>query len=525
MKIIGLDVGTKRIGVARADTSTKIAIPDSVIIVNGREFNEIARIARQLNTAFFVIGLPRSNSGNETTQSAYVRNFAKVLAQSIPGAKIRFQDESLTSVEAESRLKARKKAYQKGEIDAEAAAIILQDFIENFSATTVETRTSATPSVATVAADVPAQKKLKKSRKLSLMKKIGLVVFAFILLFAIGGLVAYSWYDASLRAIYDGPECTTESTDTGCQYVSFSVSENEAVSQIADNLKSAGLIRDALAFKIYVKLGDYGNNLKSGEYILRQAMSVPDIVQALVDGAASTEVFNFTIIPGDTIADIEQKLLKQGYAAEEIAVALNKKYDLPVLRDKPDDVSLEGYLYAETYQFYNGESVENILLRAMDELWKVVEANDLINLYQAQGLNLHQGITLASIVQMEAKTNDQPQVAQVFLRRLRENMALGSDVTVTYAANLAGVNRAEADGNAELLQIDSPYNTRKYAGLPPGAIANPTLSALMAVAHPAEGDYLYFLTGDDGKMYYSHTESEHQQNAQEYCKELCNVLL
>ena len=133
MKILALDVGEKRIGVARADSTTRIAVPVGFVNVDGSEWQEIARIARLNNTNFFVLGLPRSNEGNETAQSLYVRNFAKALVEKVPGIKIRFQDESLTSVVAEERLKSRKKRYEKGEIDAEAASIILQDFLETFT--------------------------------------------------------------------------------------------------------------------------------------------------------------------------------------------------------------------------------------------------------------------------------------------------------------------------------------------------------------------------------------------------------
>ncbi|MBB1532425.1 Holliday junction resolvase RuvX, partial [Candidatus Saccharibacteria bacterium] len=130
MKIIGLDVGTVRIGVARADTATKIAIPDGFINVNGQEISEIQRKLRLYNSNILVMGMPRSNNGNQTAQSEFVKQFARQVAATIPGLKIYFQDESLTSVEAERRLKARKNNYQKGEIDAESASIILQDFIE-----------------------------------------------------------------------------------------------------------------------------------------------------------------------------------------------------------------------------------------------------------------------------------------------------------------------------------------------------------------------------------------------------------
>ena len=113
MKLIALDVGTKRIGVAKADSAVRIAIPYSAVEVDGNEFKKIASLARAWDINSFVIGLPRNSKGEETAQSKYVRKFAQVLKSEISGAKICFQDESLTSVEAEKRLKNRKKGYKK----------------------------------------------------------------------------------------------------------------------------------------------------------------------------------------------------------------------------------------------------------------------------------------------------------------------------------------------------------------------------------------------------------------------------
>lgn len=113
MKLIGLDVGTKRIGVAKADSAVRIAVPYAAIEVDGTEFDKIASLARAWDINSFVIGLPRNAQGQETEQSQYSRRFAAALKQAIPSAKICFQDESLTSVEAEKRLKGRKKAIKK----------------------------------------------------------------------------------------------------------------------------------------------------------------------------------------------------------------------------------------------------------------------------------------------------------------------------------------------------------------------------------------------------------------------------
>lgn len=562
MKLIGLDVGTKRIGVAKADTSVRVAVPDGVIIVNGQEFTEIARLSNLYNTTLFVIGMPRNVHGQETAQCAYVREFAKRLKSTIPHAKIRFQDETLTSVEAENRLKARKRSYQKGEIDAEAASIILQDFIESFAppahlvknpqafAQSMTQAFANEPDLEESANDIIAAEQQElaqagkkasprpikpKKKGSSLVKKLVIFFTIFILLVAGAWFGAYFWYTENIKAVAPDVECPEVSSDTNtpepCVFVKFMVKDNESVEQIANNLASAGLIRSSFAFQMNVRLTGHDGELKTGEYSLRKTMDAPEIVDHMVKGAAASNVFNFTILPGETLASIKQKLIKQGYKKAEVEEAFRKTYDNPVLStvptdgSVPDDLRLEGYLYGETYEFYNDATVEEIITRALDETYKVVQDNNLVALYEARNLSLHQGITLASIVQKEAKSGDQPTVAQVFLTRLKLGLSLGSDVTATYAADYLDPDRVIFPDNASILQIDSAYNTRKYSGLPPGPISAPGISALLAVANPTETNYLYFLTGDDGKMYYSYTEAEHNQNIIDHCKVLCNVTL
>jgi UPF0755 protein len=136
--------------------------------------------------------------------------------------------------------------------------------------------------------------------------------------------------------------------------------------------------------------------------------------------------------------------------------------------------------------------------------------------FKTRGLTLYQGITLASIVQRESGGGDEAQIASVFYNRLRIDMVLGSDVTYQYAADKAGVPRD--------VNLDSPYNTRRYPGLPPGPIAAPGLRALLGVANPAQTDYLYFLSGDDDVTYYGTTLAEHEKNIADHCKEKCQIL-
>ena len=536
MKIIGLDVGTRRIGVAVADSNVRIAVPKTTVTVNnGLEFTEIARIARMNNTDWFVIGMPRNNQGKETAQSDYVREFAKELKMAIPGIKVRFQDETLTSVEAESRLKARKKSYQKGEIDSEAATIILEDFIENLSKKSL----TATDSAVQKEDSKPnrrADQEASQKKGHSMLKKFIVAILIIGVIFGIGAGIAYSWYVNALNPVYDIKCDDSNSDDSRCEYVNFSVETGAGLQQISDNLEAAGIIRSSIAFQIYTRSHGLADKIKVSEYQFRRNMSAAEIADQLVN-AQNSNVFTFTILPGETVRDVKQKLAKTGYYSDaDINAAFAKNYrgtdpdidklleSLPVYTD-PNSEPLEGYLYGDTYEFYKSDSVEKIVTTALKSMWEVVNGNNLIARFSDQGLTLHQGITLASIIQKESGTSGMPTVAQIFLKRLAEDISLGSDVTTQYALNLIDPNRQVYDENHEAVDIDSPYNTRKNKGLPPGPICNPGVSALLAVANPADTTYLYFLTGDDGLMYYSYTEDEHIKNIHSHCQNLCSVAL
>ena len=565
MKIIGLDVGTVRIGVARADTATKIAIPDGFINVNGQEISEIQRKLRLYNSNILVMGMPRSNNGNQTAQSEFVKQFARQVAATIPGLKIYFQDESLTSVEAERRLKARKNNYQKGEIDAESASIILQDFIERMQVALNNQQSLSPASLGETnnnsdnqnpasnfakEEEVASSKSSKKQpKKKSFMKKI---IIALVILLSIAGLGvfgAYTWYEKQLAAPknfsckFNSPAAaaTSEGSEENpdCHYQKFEIKTNQTISDIAENLKKAGLIRSDFAFKTYLKLSYKSAKIKAGTYSLRANLSAKEIVEQMEKGVASSEVFNLTVLPGETLKEIKQKLIKLGYLSEQIDTALLKKYDSPVLKGlydnegkltnpaQPANVALEGYLYGETYQFYKGETVEHIFETMINQLNSVVVANHIEEKFQKRGFSLREGLILASIIQKEAHSEDMPGVSMVFQNRLKVGMTLGSDVTATYAADLVNPNRDRNDPNNNLrvLETDNLYNTRKHTGLTPGPICSPGITAILAVAEPDENkrSMRYFLTGDDGKMYYSVTDTEHTQKIRDYCQKLCSV--
>jgi len=257
---------------------------------------------------------------------------------------------------------------------------------------------------------------------------------------------------------------------------------------------------------------------------LSPAESTAQIVEHLVKG--SVDQFSITFYPGATLVDnssstkkydVTTVLKKAGYSDQQISAAFKKTYTSPLFIGKPASADLEGYVYGETYKFNTGATVEDILQATFAEYYQVVQDSHLIDAFTKHGLTLYQGITLASIIQREASgVADQKQVAQVFYSRLKIGMQLGSDVTYQYIADKTGVAR---DPN-----LNSPYNTRRFAGLPPGPIATPGLGALIAVAQPADGDYLFFLSGDDDVTYFAKTSAEHEANIVNHCKVKCSAL-
>ncbi|OYW84274.1 hypothetical protein B7Z17_04350, partial [Candidatus Saccharibacteria bacterium 32-49-10] len=211
-----------------------------------------------------------------------------------------------------------------------------------------------------------------------------------------------------------------------------------------------------------------------------------------------------------------------GYSPTEIEQAFAAKYSSPVFSGRPDGMGLEGYIYGDTYFVQVGSTVQQVLQRAIDEFAKIVASNDLEKKFTAKGLSLYQGITLASIVERESigcpgqsVCEDQRRIASVFYNRLAIDMSLGSDVTYHYAADRDGVPRD--------FRLQSDYNTRIHAGLPPGPIAVPGLSALNAVADPAKTNYLFFLSGDDDVTYFGSTEAEHNANIRQHCQAKCQL--
>lgn len=341
----------------------------------------------------------------------------------------------------------------------------------------------------------------KKRKKL----KVALWSFlALIILLAAGAAATFGWYTLSLEPVSLANETRTR----------IDIVAGSSPSQIGQLLEEKKLIRSKHAFDIYTRVTGTRNKLQAGTYSLSPSESTKAIVDHLVAG--KVDQFSLTFLPGATLAQNRTGLIAAGYSETEVDVALKKKYDHPLFASKPETADLEGYIYGETYKFDSSSTVEDVLNKTFDHYYETLTKNNLIEGFQGQGLTLYEGITLASIVQREVPTaKDQKQVAQVFLTRLSVGMMLGSDVTYQYAAKKLGVPPTPS--------LESPYNTRKYAGLPPGPIATPGLSAMQAVAAPATGDYLFFLSGDDDVTYFARTDAEHQVNIQNHCQKKCLI--
>lgn len=349
---------------------------------------------------------------------------------------------------------------------------------------------------------------------------------------AISAGLGWMWYQQAMQPVNpsDGSEQKVQ------------INQGATLGYVAERLEARGIIRSGLAFQLYAyKSGMTG--LKQGSCTVTKKQTAQEILGVLYKGC--TDFKAITFYPGATIekplykpphAKLDQTMYvkyvleKAGYSAQDIEQALNATYSGPLFSGKPAGTSLEGYIFGETYYVDTGATAKEVLQTTFDQMYKVINDEGFASKYTAQGLNLYQAITLASIVQRELNCEDKPAeggrkercyqyqrtIAQVFLKRYKEDNFLGSDVTFIYAADMMGV--------APTVEIDSPYNTRINRGLPPGPIAAPGLLALRALANPTDTNYEYFLAGDDGLIYFANTEAEHEANIRNHCQILCNEL-
>ncbi|HEY4930793.1 MAG TPA: endolytic transglycosylase MltG [Terriglobales bacterium] len=278
---------------------------------------------------------------------------------------------------------------------------------------------------------------------------------------------------------------------------------------IAQTLQREGIIRSASAF-LMVHYAKGQGSLKAGEY----KFDVPANALEVRDRVLRGDVFARTVVvpEGYNIYDIAAVVEQAGLgsAADFLTAAQN---DLQLLRDiDPQAKSLEGYLFPDTYQFTRIDTGHEIAAAMVHRFRQTAQKIGLLG-----APDIHRIVTMASIVEKEtAVADERPLVASVYFNRLDKNMALGADPTVIYAALLAGRYRGTIYQSD--LQSDSPYNTYKFHGLPPGPIANPGVAALQASMHPAQSEFLYFVSDNNGHHRFSGSLEEHARNVAAYRK-------
>ncbi len=335
-------------------------------------------------------------------------------------------------------------------------------------------------------------------KRRSMGKKISTSLLVLFIILAAGAASLYAAYRYQLSPVDSG---TSRS-------VSFEVPTGQSTPEIAARLRQAGLIRDKNIFVLYLNLHGLRGQLQAGSYDLAASKSTPQIADTLTKGKVTSDLL---VIPeGSTLTQIKELAAKHGLKPTDFKTALADTYTSQYASQRPAGTDPEGYLFPDGYQISPATTAHQLIQTMLTTLDQKLSP-DLVSALAAQGLSVHQGLTLASVIEREvANSTDRPMVAQVFLSRLAAGQALQSDVTVQYAATQAGLPFD--------LKLNSPYNTYANKGLPIGPICSPGLSALNAAAHPAKTNYLYFVAGKDGKTHFARTLAEHQANVAKYLK-------
>jgi UPF0755 protein len=332
-----------------------------------------------------------------------------------------------------------------------------------------------------------------------------LLILILLLAIAVGCGGAYT---LGLRPVEPGNE----------EPVTVEIPNGSGASAIVDILDEAGLVKNKFWAKVNTKIGGY-DSLQANTYVFNKGMSFNAIMSAINEGDfdyISRE--SIEVRDGARLEQVAAAISEQlPFTADEIMDKWNDKAYLKELIDRywflTDDIldkdityPLEGYLYADTYYVTSDNStIEGFTEMCLDRMQEELDVRrDAI---ESSKFSVHELLTLASIVTKEAAAEDQAGVAGVFMNRIDKGMSLGSDVTVCYIFQEDRVDLKQSQ-----LDSDSPYNTRKHAGLPPGPICQIIGASVDAVLKPQDNDYLFFYAGPDGTVYYANTEAEHEAN-------------
>ncbi len=283
---------------------------------------------------------------------------------------------------------------------------------------------------------------------------------------------------------------------------------------ILEQLEDQGILADATLARLYLvyRLGNPA--LKAGEYRFEKELTTPQVLARLLRGEVVSH--RLTLVEGLTLAETAAAIAEAGFGRREALIEAMGATELVADLD-PEATDLEGYLFPDTYSFARGTSEAAIVKTMVTAFRERFERHVRPLIEDPAAWPPRRLVTLASIVEKEAGLDpERPLVAAVFANRLDRGIGLYADPTVIYALKLEG----RWDGNLRRgdLELDSPYNTYRYPGLPPSPICSPGLASLLAAAEPADVPYLYFVSRNDGSHVFAETLAEHNRNVERWQK-------
>lgn len=321
------------------------------------------------------------------------------------------------------------------------------------------------------------------------------------------GLVSFAtflFYSSYLSALNDVPDPDSD------EMVIVEIEKGSTADNVADLLYEKELIKSPFFFKLYLRQQGLANQLKAGRLVVGKNLNLKELVTVLVEGKSSS--IPVTLLEGWTAKQIANHLESLGLTTVDDFMNCLKQceFDSKVIPGQ----YLEGYLYPDTYfvdfSSYGDQIFIQRLINTFEgkldaEDWRAIEKGPY---------SLEQIVIMASIVEREERNeNERSTVAGILWNRFENGIGLGADATVLYALGRTSGGLTYGD-----LQVNSPYNTRKYRGLPPTPISNPSISSILAALYPKETDYFYYLHAPDGKIYYGKTLDEHNENKRKYLR-------
>jgi UPF0755 protein len=334
------------------------------------------------------------------------------------------------------------------------------------------------------------------------MKKL---LSLLVLISIIGGIGAYFYYQQA----YDTYLVTPVDEESSAR-VNFNIEKGETGQSISARLAELELVPAEWAFYKYIKDENIAPQLEAGKFVLKKSYTIPEIAEFLTNARKDEVVL--TIREGLTIKQVDEYLAEKEIlpAGSFIDCAKNCQPEerKSFLDSKPSDQNYEGYLFPDTY-FVDPETIspQGLYNRMLTNFENKLDS-ELRSEIAKRGTSIHQMVIMASLIEKESrKDSEKAIISGILWKRYNESIGLGVDATVRFA-----LDKWTGALTLEDLDVDSPYNTRRYRGLPPGPISNFSLSSLSAAIKPESSDYYYYLHGADGQIHYGKTNAEHNEN-------------